>query len=297
MSALSPNASHERPRYSLRCGEGRLAVGERTLVMGIVNVTPDSFSDGGQFLDSDRAIAHGLQLVEEGADILDIGGESTRPGAAEVDAASECRRVLPVIEGLVGEVAVPISIDTSKARVAAEALDAGARILNDVTALTGDPDMPRVAAESGAPIVLMHMLGTPRTMQKDPHYDDVVAEVRQYLAARIQDAVEAGVDKGQIIVDPGIGFGKTLEHNLTLMRRLGGLAALDCPILLGTSRKSLIGGVLGVPADERVFGTAATVAYGIAQGAHIVRVHDVAAMVHVARMTDAMVREGPVEGA
>jgi dihydropteroate synthase len=296
MSGSPQDGAQPRPQYSLRCGSGQLQVGERTLVMGIVNVTPDSFSDGGEFLDPAQAVAHGVQLVQDGADILDIGGESTRPGAAEVDAESECRRVLPVIEELAAKVAVPISIDTSKAQVAAEALRAGATILNDVTALTGDPDMPRVAAASGVPVVLMHMLGTPRTMQKDPHYEDVVAEVSQYLAARIEAAVEAGVERRQIIVDPGIGFGKTLEHNLTLVRRLGEFRVLGCPVLLGTSRKSFIGRVLGVPAGQRVFGTAATVAYGIAQGADIVRVHDAAAMVHVARMTDAMVRVQAVHG-
>jgi len=279
----------QRSTFTLRCGSRTLELGHRALVMGIVNVTPDSFSDGGEFLDPAEAIAHGRRLAEQGADILDIGGESTRPGAQAVDAATECRRVLPVIEALVGEVDVPISIDTSKAAVARRALEAGAALLNDVTALGGDPEMPRVAADSGVPLVLMHMQGTPRTMQENPHYDDLMGEVVGYLRGRMAVAVDAGVDEERIIIDPGIGFGKMLDHNLELLRRLPELRSLGRPILLGTSRKSMIGAVLGVPADERLFGTAATVAFGVARGAHIVRVHDVAEMAQVAQMTDAMV--------
>ena len=277
-----------RETFSLRCGGESLELGRRTLVMGIVNVTPDSFSDGGQFADPAVAIEHGRRLAAEGADILDIGGESTRPGAEPVDAETECRRVLPVIEALAREFQVPISIDTAKAAVARRAFDAGARILNDVTALRGDPEMARFAAEAGAPVVLMHMQGTPRTMQKDPHYDDLMGEIVGYLRQSMARAVEAGVAEDQLIVDPGIGFGKTLDHNLEIIRRLPELRSLGRPILLGTSRKKFIGTILDAAVDERLLGTAATVAFGIARGAHIVRVHDVAAMRQVARMTDAL---------
>jgi len=279
----------QRTRFTLRCGSATLEIGQRTLVMGIVNVTPDSFSDGGQFLHPARAIEHGLALAEAGADILDIGGESTRPGSEPVDAETECARVLPVIAALARQATVPVSIDTSKAIVARRALDAGAAILNDVTALRGDPGMAAAAADSGAPLVLMHMRGTPRTMQQAPHYDDLMGEVTGYLRKAMARAVAAGVSEEQIVVDPGLGFGKTLGHNLELVRRLGELRSLGRPILVGPSRKSMIGQVLGVPAHQRLHGTAALVALAVARGAHIVRVHDVAAMSHVARMADAVV--------
>lgn len=285
----------QQTTFTLRCGTRELTLGPRTLVMGIVNVTPNSFSDGGRFLDHAAAIAHGARLVEQGADLLDIGGESTRPGAQAVDADEECRRVVPVIERLAAECDVPISIDTSKAAVARRALDAGAALLNDVTALRGDPEIAAVAATSGAPLVLMHMRGTPRTMQQHPHYDDLMGEIVAYLRQSMAIAVEAGVAEEQILADPGIGFGKTLEHNLEILRRLPELRSLGRPILLGTSRKSFIGTTLDLPVEQRVLGTAATVAYGIARGAHIVRVHEVAQMRQVARMTDAML--GKVEGA
>jgi len=285
-------AAWERTAFSRQCGSRRVEVGGRTLLMGIVNVTPDSFSDGGQFLDAAKAIEHGRRLAAEGADILDIGGESTRPGAEPADADAECERVLPVIAALAREVGVPISVDTSKARVAQRALDAGATILNDVTALRGDPDMAGVAARSGAPVVLMHMQGTPRTMQRDPHYGDLMGEIVAHLRASMGIAVAAGVREEQIVVDPGLGFGKALEHNLESLRRLGELRSLGRPILIGPSRKSLIAQVLKLPPEERILGTAATVAFGIARGAHIVRVHDVAAMRQVARMTDALMGRG-----
>ena len=281
-------AAREREAWTLRCGGRELEVGARTLVMGIVNVTPDSFSDGGEFCDPAAAIEHGMRLAGEGADILDIGGESTRPGAQAVGAEEECERVLPVVEALAAEVGVPVSIDTSKAAVAQRAIEAGAAMINDVTALRSDPEMPRVAAEAGVPVVLMHMLGSPRTMQNDPQYDDLMGEIIAYLRGSMALALDAGVPEDQLVVDPGIGFGKALEHNLEIMRRLPQLRSLGCPILLGTSRKSFIGAVTGAEAAERVFGTAATVALGIARGAHIVRVHDVAAMRQVAQMTDAM---------
>lgn len=277
-----------RTTWTLRCGARELPVGGRTLLMGIVNVTPDSFSDGGQFHDPDAAIEHGRRLAGEGADILDIGGESTRPGAQAVDAEAECQRVLPVIEALAGEVEVPISIDTSKAPVARRAIAAGATMINDVTALRGDPEIAGVAAEAGLPLVLMHMKGTPRTMQADPRYDDLMGEIIATLRRSMAIAVEAGVPEDQLVVDPGIGFGKTVEHNLEILRRLPQLRSLGCPILVGTSRKSFIGHVTGAEVTDRLFGTAATVAFGIVRGARIVRVHDLAAMRQVTQMTDAL---------
>jgi dihydropteroate synthase len=242
--------------------------------MGIVNVTPDSFSDGGEFLDAGAAIGHGRDLIADGADLLDVGGESTRPGAAAVEAGEEVRRVIPVLEGLAGA-AAPISIDTAKAAVAAAALDAGAAIVNDVTAL-GDPEMGPLCADRGCGLVLMHMQGTPRTMQEDPTYDDVVTDVRAFLADRIERALDAGVDEGRIWVDPGIGFGKTLEHNLELIRRLGELRDLGRPVLLGTSRKSFIGRLTGREVDRRLGGSIASAVLGMLAGADVLRVHEVA---------------------
>jgi dihydropteroate synthase len=243
-------------------------------VMGIVNVTPDSFSDGGEFLDADAAIAHGRQLAAEGAGILDVGGESTRPGAQAVSAEEELRRVDPVVERLaVGE--VPVSIDTSKLAVAEAALGAGAAIVNDVTALRAEPELAGLCAERGADVVLMHMLGDPRTMQEDPTYDDVVDDVRAFLAERIDFATAEGIDEERIWVDPGIGFGKTVEHNLELLRRLGELAELGRPIVVGTSRKSFIGKLTGAPVDRRLGGTIASSVLAYANGADVLRVHDV----------------------
>ena len=244
-------------------------------LMGVVNVTPDSFSDGGLYLDPAAAIAHGQELVAAGAGILDVGGESTRPGAAEVAAAEELRRVLPVVEGLAGGEA-EVSIDTSKAAVAAAALDAGATIVNDVTALRGDPDMAALCAERGATVVLMHMRGSPRTMQEDPTYEDVVAEVKDFLAARLAAAGAAGIAAGRVWLDPGIGFGKTAEHNLELLRRLGELRELGRPLVIGTSRKSFIGRLDGSAAGERLGGTIASSVLAAAEGAEVLRVHDVA---------------------
>jgi dihydropteroate synthase len=244
-------------------------------LMGVVNVTPDSFSDGGLYLDPARAIAHGRELEDAGAEILDVGGESTRPGAEEVPAAEELRRVEPVVAGLAGG-AAEISVDTSKATVAAAALDAGATIVNDVTALRGDPTMAALCAEREPTVVLMHMAGSPRTMQRDPQYDDVVAEVGAFLAERMQAAVAAGIAEERIWLDPGIGFGKTAAHNLELLRRLGELRALGRPLVVGTSRKSFIGRVDGSDAGERLGGTIASSVLAAAEGAEVLRVHDVA---------------------
>ncbi|HKF82792.1 MAG TPA: dihydropteroate synthase [Solirubrobacterales bacterium] len=243
--------------------------------MGVVNVTPDSFSDGGLYLDPEAAIAHGRELVAAGAEILDVGGESTRPGADPVDAEEELRRVVPVIQGLQGS-GCEISVDTSKAPVATAALEAGATIVNDVTALRGDPGMASLCAERGATVVLMHMLGDPRTMQADPRYDDVVAEVKEFLAERLEAAVAAGIAAERIWLDPGIGFGKTAAHNMELLRRLGELAELGRPLVIGTSRKSFIGKIDGSAAGERLGGTIASSVLAAAEGAEVLRVHDVA---------------------
>jgi len=238
-------------------------------------VTPDSFSDGGLFLDPEVAIGHGLELAEAGAEILDVGGESTRPGAEPVSVDEELRRVVPVIQGLQGS---RVSVDTSKAAVAAAALDAGAEIVNDVTALRGDPEMASLCAERGATVVLMHMLGEPQTMQDDPRYDDVVAEVKAFLAERLEAAVAAGIKEDRVWVDPGIGFGKTGAHNMELLRRLGELRELGRTLVVGTSRKSFIGEVDGSPADQRLGGTIASSVLAAAAGANVLRVHDVAAV-------------------
>ncbi|HSD48339.1 MAG TPA: dihydropteroate synthase [Actinomycetota bacterium] len=263
---------------------------ERTIVMGVLNVTPDSFSDGGRFLDAEAAVAHGLQMVEDGADIVDIGGESTRPHADPVSPEEERARVVPVIERL-AEVhpGLAISIDTRKPEVAQAALAAGACIVNDVSGGRSE-GMFEVVRQADAGMVLMHMLGDPKTMQDNPHYDDVVAEVHEYLNGRIEAAEWAGVRPEALAIDPGIGFGKNLEHNLALIRRIDALRDLGRPILVGPSRKRFIGAILDLPEDERVEGTAGAVAWLIGRGAHIVRVHDVRQIVRVARVVDAIVR-------
>ena len=270
---------YRRTAFSLRLPSGTLELSEgRPVIMGILNVTPDSFSDGGRFLDARAAVEQGLKLVAEGAGIIDVGGESTRPGSAPVDAEEEARRVMPVIEALAKETPCPISIDTCKASVARKAIAAGASIINDVTALSGDADMPRAVAEAGCPVVLMHMKGTPLTMQKSPFYSDLMGEITQYLREALDKAVSAGIDLEQTVVDPGIGFGKTAAHNIEILRRLKELSSLGRPILVGPSRKSFIGEMLGIPPAERVYGTAAAVALATAAGAKILRVHDAAAM-------------------
>jgi len=262
---------------------------ERGLIMGIVNVTPDSFSDGGHFARTDDAVAHALRLSDEGADILDIGGESTRPGAAAVTVEDELRRVIPVIEKLAGKTAAALSIDTSKAAVARAAAAAGAEIINDVTALQGDDDMPRVAAESGCAVVLMHMQGTPRTMQLNPHYDDVVAEVAGHLAQRVAAAQAAGIGPERIAIDPGIGFGKTVEHNMQLITGLGRFAELGHPVLLGASRKSFLATLAHcADVEDRDLPTAVLTALGYGFGARLFRVHAVHANLQALRLAEAL---------
>jgi len=274
-----------------RCGKRTLALGEKTLIMGILNATPDSFSGDGFATDVEAGRQRARQMVADGADILDIGGESTRPGAAPVAAEEELRRVMPLIERIASELDVAISIDTTKAAVAKEALARGACIVNDVTGLHADAEMAQVAAQAGAGVVIMHLQGAPRDMQKDPHYTDLMGEITAYLEEGANTAMTAGISKEQIVIDPGIGFGKTLEHNLEILRRLEELRTLGYPILVGTSRKSSIGKLLGgAEAQDRIEGTAATVALAIAAGAEIVRVHDVKEIARVAKVADAILR-------
>ncbi len=270
----------------------RSALGKRTLVMGILNLTPDSFYDGGRYTDLDCALARAEQMLSEGADILDIGGESTRPGSDPVPLEEEIRRVVPVIEAIANRYPQAVlSVDTTKSRVARLALQAGACIVNDISGMTFDPEMPSVVAESGALVVLMHIKGTPKTMQQNPTYDDVVAEVCNTLKAHAQRALQAGIPYENIWLDPGIGFGKTVEHNLQLLRNLPTLKALGYPVLVGTSRKSFIGHLLGgLPPEERLEGTLATLALSVAWGADVVRVHDVLPAVRTVRLADALCR-------
>jgi dihydropteroate synthase len=276
-----------------RCRDRVLALGPQTLVMGILNVTPDSFSDGGRFLDRAVAVAHARRMVEAGADIIDVGGESTRPGAEPVPEGDERRRVVPVIAALAAGVDVALSVDTTKAGVAEAAIEAGATIVNDVSALRADPAMAGVIAGSGAGAVLMHMLGEPRTMQRDPRYGDVVAEVAAFLVDRAEAAQAAGIGRECIVVDPGLGFGKTYEHNLALLQATRQLAGLGYPLLVGPSRKNAIAAGMRLPVGERVELTAAAVGWAVAHGAAAVRVHDVREMVRVARMTEA-IRDAPL---
>jgi dihydropteroate synthase len=253
-----------------------LTPGKPNLVMGIVNVTPDSFSDGGRFLDPETAIAHGEQLVREGADLLDIGGESSRPGSTPISAEEEIARILPVIRGLAQRTGVPLSVDTCKAEAARRALEAGASIVNDVTALTGDPDMTEVIRSFRAGVILMHMQGTPPTMQVNPTYTNVTAEVAAFLEARLQATADLGIARTQVVLDPGIGFGKTMEHNLELLARLDRLGKLGRPICLGVSRKGFLGRLLNRPVEERLAGSLAVACHALAHGtAQILRVHDV----------------------
>jgi dihydropteroate synthase len=256
--------------------------------MGVVNVTPDSFSDGGRYLDADAAVAHGLALAAEGADLLDVGGESTAPGARSIDAGTELDRVLPVVERLAAATDVPVSIDTRKAVVARRALDAGAVMVNDVSAGRDDPELLGVTAHAGAALVLMHMQGTPATMQDDPRYGDVVAEVTDFLRERCAAALAAGVAADALVVDPGIGFGKRDPHNYALLDRLGTLTDLGHPVMVGVSRKGFIGRALALPPDQRLEGTTAAVVWAVERGARIVRVHDVAPIRRAVAMTEAL---------
>ncbi len=257
--------------------------------MGILNVTPDSFFDGGRYFNLQKAVDHAFRLIDEGADILDIGGESTRPGAEPVSIDEELRRVIPVIEALTKRISIPISIDTYKARVAEEAIQAGATIVNDISGLRFDPEMPSVVSKYRVPVVIMHIKGTPKDMQKNPHYEALIPEIIEYLRKSIVIAKQAGVDENMIIIDPGIGFGKLPEHNLQIIKNLREFSNLGKPILIGVSRKSFIGKILNdAPPDERLEGTAAAVAASVLNGANIVRVHDVGFMAKVVKVADAV---------
>ncbi|TAN41426.1 MAG: dihydropteroate synthase [Nitrospirae bacterium] len=265
---------------------------KKTCVMGIINTTPDSFSEGGADLEPSRAVEHALRMVEEGADILDIGGESSRPGSDPVTAEEEIRRTMPVIEALAKKTVVPLSIDTCKAAVARRALDAGASIINDISGLRSDPGMMELAASAGVPVVIMHMKGTPKSMQVNPVYEDLIAEILAYFRDSIRLATRAGISEEMIILDPGIGFGKTFDHNLRIINRLDAFRQLGRPILVGPSRKAFIGKILGnAPPAQRLEGTAAVVAASILRGADIIRVHDVREMAKVARVADAIKQE------
>ena len=289
-----------RTVYQLNCGDHSLELGRRTRIMGIVNITPDSFSDGGRFFSPDNAVAQAHALVEEGADIIDIGGESTRPFSEAVSAEEEIRRVVPVIKAVSGRLTVPISIDTTKAAVARLALDAGASIINDVSALRFDPEMVALAARRRVPVILMHMLGNPKTMQVEPVYEDVVAEIKAFLSAAVQRATDAGIERNRLVVDPGIGFGKTVAHNLQIIHHLAALQSIDLPILVGPSRKAFIRKLLrpkGGPeprpdAASVENGTQAAICWAVFKGAHIVRVHDVARTHATVKILDALSEAG-----
>jgi dihydropteroate synthase len=275
---------------NMRFGKRNVDLSSRTHIMGVLNVTPDSFSDGGKFFRWDDAVRQGMDMIEEGADIIDVGGESTRPGSDPLPVEEELSRVIPVIESLSGKTDLPISIDTYKSEVARRALDAGARMINDISALRFDPEMRKVASEFEVPVVLMHIKGTPRDMQKDPHYDHVIAEITDYLSQSIRMAQSAGIDRGKIIVDPGIGFGKRLQDNLNILKNLREFSILRCPILIGCSRKSFVGKVLDLPVQERLEGSLAALAVAVMNGANIVRVHDVKESKRVVSLIDAVMR-------
>lgn len=281
--------SEVAPTYIQAC-HVRIPVSRRVLVMGILNVTPDSFSDGGQFLDPQRALAHFERMVSEGADVIDIGAESTRPGSVAIDEQEEIRRLQPVLEAIGKRAMVPVSVDTRKAGVAERAIDCGAVIINDVSALQHDPQMGPVVARTGAGLVLMHMRGTPHTMQQYSHYEHVVEEVMRDLGTRIKHAEDTGIAREHIVVDPGIGFAKTVQHNLSLLRDLRSFHRLGRPLLVGVSNKSFIGTIIDRPVPYRIMGTAAAVTAAVLGGAQIVRVHDVGSMRGVVRMAAAIAR-------
>ena len=279
-----------RTKFTLSLPNGRtILLGTRTIVVGVLNITPDSFSDGGQHFDTVQATERAVAMQSEGADIIEVGGESTRPGATALSIEDEIERVAPVLKALAARLTVPIAIDTYKSEVARRAVELGAAIINDVSALRFDPAIADVAAETGAALVLMHMRGDPETMQKLPASPDIFAEIHRDLKSAVSQALSRGVGREQIVVDPGIGFGKTLENNLAILKYLDRFASLELPLMIGTSRKSFIGRLTGRPASERVPGTAASVAIAISRGAHLIRVHDVKEMVEVARVSDAIV--------
>ncbi|MBU0570935.1 MAG: dihydropteroate synthase [Candidatus Omnitrophica bacterium] len=275
-----------------KAADVRSAVRERTRIMGILNVTPDSFSDGGEYFDIEHAVRYAGEMARSSADMIDIGGESSRPGSTAISVDEELKRVMPVLKAVKDAIDIPVSVDTWKSEVARQVLSAGADIINDITALRGDKAMPGVIKEFDAGVILMHMKGKPRTMQNDPEYDDLMAEISAYLRESIDIAEAAGIDPDKIVIDPGIGFGKKLEHNLEILRELGRLKSLGKTILVGSSRKSFLGEITGRGTDARLFGTAASVAAAAFAGADIVRVHDVGAMLDVVRVIDAIKGQG-----
>ncbi len=277
-----------RESFEVTYPGGKLHLGRKTHVMGILNVTPDSFYDGRRNTTIEDAITHALKMIEEGADIIDVGGESTRPGADPVSESEEIKRVIPIIKILSKQIKKPISIDTYKAKVAEKAIHAGASMINDIGGLQTDRNMAKVAAEANVPLVIMHKKGTPKTMQRYPIRKNVLSEIISYLRKSISLAMDAGIANNKIILDPGIGFGKTLQHNLVILKRLQELKDMGFPILIGTSRKKFIGTLLNLPVQERLYGTLATVAIAVMNGAHIVRVHDVRETVHIVTICDAI---------
>ncbi len=281
---------HDVYAYTVQAKDRTIMFPDRPLIMGIVNVTADSFFDGGRYLQTDKAIAHALRLVEEGADLIDLGAESTRPGSDPIDEEVECKRLLPVVNALSKTAGVPISIDTTKSSVARAALEAGAHLINDVSALRGDPLMAEVVAQTGAGIVLMHMQGIPKTMQDAPRYQDLVGDVSAFFEERMSYATEQGITHNQIVLDPGIGFGKLPVHNLTLLAQLQRFTDLGAPVLVGVSRKSFLGQIVERPVGDRLWATAAAVALAVEQGAAILRVHDVKAMKDVMQVATAIRR-------
>lgn len=279
-------------RYILKLKDRFWDLSSRTHLMGVLNVTPDSFSDGGKFFKLDEAIRQGIRLAEEGADIIDIGGESTRPGSEPVPLEEELQRVIPVIEELAKRTDIPISIDTYKSKVAKEALGSGASMVNDISALRFDAEMKRLLAEYKVPVVLMHIKGTPKNMQDNPHYENVIEEIKNYLKESIRIAKEAGIEEDKTIVDPGIGFGKNLEDNLKILKNLNEFLSLGKPLMIGVSRKSFIGKILNLPVEERLEGSLAALAIGIVNGANILRVHDLKESKRVANLMDAILKQG-----
>jgi dihydropteroate synthase len=278
----------QRKIYHLNWNNFALAFGKRTLIMGVLNVTPDSFSDGGLFFQRDQAIVRGEELAAQGADLLDIGGQSTRPFSHPISTEEEIQRVVPVIKALVKKISIPISVDTYQSEVALAALDAGAALVNDISALTSDPSLGQVVARYRVPVILMHMQGTPKNMQVHPEYDHLLRDLHQFFVQRIEEALRQGIPRELILIDPGIGFGKTIDHNLTLIKHLDYFQDLDRPLVLGTSRKAFIGKLTNQEPLNRDWGTAATLAIGAGQGAHMVRVHNVSAAKQVLDVTDAV---------
>ena len=283
---------NQRKGYLLEIGQRVLDLSSRTHLMGVLNVTPDSFSDGGRFFKLEEAIKQGLKLAEEGADMIDIGGESTRPGSEPVTIEEELRRVIPVIEELTKMIQAPISIDTYKSRVAKEALDSGASMVNDISGSRFDPEMKKIIAEYDVPVVLMHIQGTPKNMQESPKYENLLEDIKSYLNQSISIAEEAGIGEDKIIIDPGIGFGKTLDDSLKILKNLREFKSLGRPVMVGVSRKSFIGKILDLPTDERLEGSLASMAVAIMNGANILRVHDVKESKRVAKLVDAILKSG-----